>query len=196
MFTITGIPSPFPIPSSKLATPSSPLPIPNSTLPKPGPGRPRALDDVKIHQILNLVFRGCSLEQAARHVGCAASTIRREARRNPEFNEQLSQMLLDSELFALNAVRKVAHSHWRAGRWLLERMAAQRTREQNRRPLNPRQLRTFTSAITAALESEIDDRDDRHRVSKRIKEVIRDTNHNLNATSRPKPRRQKRKEQN
>src|SRR6185503_15540213 len=93
-------------------------------------------------------------------------------------------------LFALNAVRQAAHSHWRAGRWLLERMAAQRTREQNRRPLNPRQLRTFTSAIAAALESEIIDGDDRHRVTERLKEVIRDTNRNQAATPPSKRRRQ------
>src|SRR5882762_4758383 len=133
MFTITAIPSP--------------LPIPNSALPKPGPGRPRALDDVKIHQILNLVFRGCSLEQAARYIGCAASTIRREARRNPKFGDELRRVLVDSELFALATIREAAGRHWRAGRFLLEHSAAQRVREQNRRPLTRKQLRSFTTAI-------------------------------------------------
>lgn len=190
MSTNPAIPSAFPVPSSKLATSVSPLPAPSSP---PRPGRPRVLDRYKCHQILNLVFRGCTLEQAAYHVGCAASTIRREARRNPEFNEELSKMLLEAELFALNAVRGAANSHWRAGRWLIEHMAAQRTREQNRRPLNTTQLRRFTSAITAALESEIQDRDERHRISERIKEVLRETNRNLANVPSKKSRRQMRR---
>jgi hypothetical protein len=194
MSTTNPMPSaPFPIPSSQFRTPSSPLPIPNSALPKPGPGRPRALDNLKIHKILNLVFCGFSLEQAAQHIGCAASTIRREARRNPDFNKELTKLLLDSELFALNGA---AHTHWRAGRYLLERMAAQRTREQKGQPLTPRRLRRFTAAITAALETEIKDEAECQRLTARLIGVLRETNRNLAKRSSMELRRQTRRDAN
>ena len=169
-------------------TPGSPFQVPTMAqlaasppAAKPRPGRPRSLTDVKIHQILNLVARGCSLDQAASHVGCATSTIRREARRNPEFNAELRRMLLDAELCALNAVRHASRKSWRAGRYLLERIDAQRAKRQSLHLLSPGQLRRFTSAITAVLESELTDPNQRHRITQQLKEALQTTNRNRTA---------------
>jgi IS30 family transposase len=144
----------------------------------PGPGRPRVLNESKVRHILSVVARGCSLEQAARYVGCAASTIRREARRNPKFGDELRRVLVDSELFALATIREAAGRHWRAGRFLLEHTAAQRIREQNRRPLTRSQVRRFTTAIADVLESEVNDVEARQRLTERLEQVVHDINRN------------------
>ena len=48
-------------------------------------GRPRMLDDAKRREICALVSFGCTLQSAAKHVGCSRATVHREACRNPEF---------------------------------------------------------------------------------------------------------------
>jgi IS30 family transposase len=165
------------------STPSYPfLTTYSSTIPpappNPGPGRPRVLNESKVRHILSVVARGCSLEQAARYVGCAASTIRREARRNPKFGDELRRVLVDSELFALATIREAAGRHWRAGRFLLEHSAAQRVREQNRRPLTRKQLRSFAAAIADVVNSEVKDLETRQRLAERFEQVVRDINRN------------------
>jgi len=165
------------------STPSYPfLTTYSSSMPpapaSPRPGRPRVLNESKVRHILSVVARGCSLEQAARYVGCAASTIRREARRNPKFGDELRRVLVDSELFALATIREAAGRHWRAGRFLLEHSAAQRAREQNRRPLTRKQLRSFATAIAGVVESEVGDLETRQRVTERLEQVVHDINRN------------------
>ena len=88
------------------------------------PGRPRALDDTSAAN-LRLISAGCGLEGAARYVGCDPSTIRREARRNQDFAQQLRHAQRDCELVPLNAMHKAANRYWRAAAWLLERTHAQ-----------------------------------------------------------------------
>jgi hypothetical protein len=44
-------------------------------------GRPRALDHVKQREVIASVNAAFSIDRAARYVGCAPSTIRRECRR-------------------------------------------------------------------------------------------------------------------
>src|SRR2546427_717901 len=78
------------------------LPAPSSPLP---PGRRRALDETKLREICALITAGCGITGAARYVSCAPSTIRREARRNPEFNEKLRRAILAAQLAPLNALR-------------------------------------------------------------------------------------------
>jgi IS30 family transposase len=133
----------------------------------PSPGRPRALDNVKLREISALISAGCGLEGAARYVGCAASTIRREARRNPDFNEQLRRAHLAAELGPLNAMRNAAHTHWRAAAWLLERTNAQRFAKQNVRHVKPEHLQQYTEMIGNLLNEEIADRNTLRRIRRR-----------------------------
>ena len=86
-------------------------------------------------------------------------------------------MLLESEIFAINAVRSAARTHWRAGRFLLEHLEAKRKIEQTRRELTPGQLRKLDAAIAAVLESEITDPDQCQRINARLNKVLRDINH-------------------
>jgi len=84
-------------------------------------GRPRVLDEVKRGEICALISVGCSLEAAARYVGCNPSTIRREAVRNDEFYKRLRNAEVAAEIKPLNALQRAAATHWRAAAWLLER---------------------------------------------------------------------------
>jgi hypothetical protein len=153
---------------------------PDSTNPS-RPGRPRALDDVKLREVSALVSAGCGLEGAARYVGCAASTIRREARRNPDFNEQLRRAHLASELAPLNALRNAAAKHWRAAAWFLERTNAQRFGKQSVRHLTPDQLRAFTDFMGNLLVKEIPDRNTRRRILSRLNKFIKQNEAEIDA---------------
>ena len=171
------MPTPNPTPS---------VPIPHSGLPrfplrapaKPGPAVPAFSTTSKSTKFSTWFSAG------APRTGRPPHRLRRQ--HNPPRSPPQSRIQrgIEPECFSTPSCSpstqsaRPRHSHSRAGRWLLEHMAAQRIREQNRRPLNPKQLRRFTTAIADALESEIDDHDHRHRISERLKEVVRDTNRN------------------
>jgi hypothetical protein len=87
----------------------------------PQPGRPRVLTDIKQREVIALIFAGCSARRAARYVGCAHSTIMREADRNSVFREQLKDAELQARLHPLRAIQHAAATHWRAAAWWLDR---------------------------------------------------------------------------
>ncbi len=134
------------------------------------------------------------MEGAAQYVGCAASTIRREARRNLDFNEKLRRAHLAAELGPLNALRNAANKHWRAAAWLLERTNAQRFAKQNVRLLKPEQLAEFTDQLAEIFSTEITDRNVRRRIVRKMDQFIKQNEANLIATQLdpiPKPKSQK-----
>lgn len=130
-------------------------------------GRPRALDEVKLGQICSLVSAGFGLEKVARYVGCAASTIRREARRNREFGQQLRRASMASELEALRAIQRAAGTHWRAAAWLLKQTEpagslqqqgnARRIRRPVAQPWEPSEREQFISEIHGILARNVTD---------------------------------------
>jgi hypothetical protein len=86
-------------------------------------GRPYVLDEGKRREILAILSVGCSQTLAARYVGCAPSTIRREAVRDPKFAERLQQAKCNAELSLVKHIRAAAkkEQYWRAAAWALER---------------------------------------------------------------------------
>jgi hypothetical protein len=148
--------------------PNSPLPAPGSPLP---PGRPRALDETKRREICALVSAGCGLGGAARYVGCDASTIRREARRNPDFARELRHAHRDCELAPLNAMRKAASRHWRAAAWLLERSDVQRFGKVDPQTITLDQFEEYTSTLLQIVRQELEQGTLRTRVMYTIHQV-------------------------
>jgi hypothetical protein len=122
---------------------------------KPVPGRPRALDDAKRREVCALISVGTSMVDAARYVGCAVSTVRREALRNEAFSAALQRAYLGAELTPLHDIRNAAKKYWRAGAWLLERTNPQRFAKQSVNVLKPEQLKTFISMLSDIVISEI-----------------------------------------
>jgi hypothetical protein len=120
-----------------------------------GPGRPRALDDIKRGQVCALISAGCGVEGAARYVGCAASTIRREALRDADFSAQLRRAHLDCELSLVVSMREFAKRYWRACAWLLERMNPERYGRNKALAITPAQLKTFTELCHEVIQSEM-----------------------------------------
>jgi hypothetical protein len=137
------------------------------------PGRPRALDEIKRSQICALVSHGCGIEGAARFIGCAAATIRREATRNPEFGEALRRAHLSAELAPLQAIRRLAEKYWRAGAWFLERTNPQRFAKQNVAHIKPDQLNSFVEKISQVLTDAIPDPKALRRALRRIDAIRR-----------------------
>ena len=138
------------------STKNSQPPAPCSTPPAPIPGRPRALDEPKRREICAMVATGCGLASAARYVGCDVSTIRREARRNPDFAQRLRRAQRDCELAPLDAMRKAARRYWRAAAWLLERLNAERYGKTDAQNIKREQLHKYTDALTGIVAREVE----------------------------------------
>src|SRR4051794_21125414 len=161
----------FPFPT---ASPQPLAPSPAAQPPaKPPNGRPRALDETKCREVCALISAGCGIIGAARYVGCAASTIRREARRNRGFNEKLRRAHLAAELTPLNALRQAAQRYWRAAAWLLERADAQRYGKQDVRFVKPDQLEEFTDALSQIIDREVHDAETSRRILQGFEETIK-----------------------
>jgi hypothetical protein len=134
------------------------------------------------------------LERAATYVGCDATTIRRETRRNPEFSEKLRRASLSAEISILSSIRNAAQKYWRAGAWLLERLDVQRYGKKNARQLTPAQLAVFVEQFTDVIFEEIPSDDTRRRIQQRMDEAVARLSKEVNAAMDvPKmPRRKKR----
>jgi hypothetical protein len=145
-------------------------------------GRPRALNEVKCREVCALISAGCGIERAARYVGCAANTVRREAQRNPEFNERLRRATLAAELGPLDALRQAANKHWRAAAWLLERTDVQRYGKQNVRFVKPEQLEAFSAKLGRVLLDETKDAKSYRRIMRRLRKFIAHSDREVHAT--------------
>ncbi len=86
-------------------------------------GRRPVLDETKREVILGILTVGCSRRTAAKYVGCAVSTIRNTANRDPEFAEKLRRAECQSEIAYLKRIQQAARKeqYWRAAAWSLER---------------------------------------------------------------------------
>lgn len=135
------------------------------------PGRPRALDETKRREVCALISAGCGIDDAARYVGCAASTIRREADRNPQFDERLRRAALAAELTPLNDIRQAAKKYWRAAAWLLERANPQRFGKQDVRFLKPEQFGQYLDLLAGIVRQEVADEATRQRIAQRLLEL-------------------------
>jgi len=129
-------------------------------------GRPRALDDLKQRDVCTLTTLGFTLENVARFVGCAASTIRRELGRNPAFLEKYRQAQLGCELGPLNTIRQAALTNWRAGVWFLERINPHAFVKKNVRYITQEQLQLFMEKIVTEFTGNDDSKQHRRALGK------------------------------
>ena len=131
-------------------------------------GRPRVLDDDKRNQVCGLVASGCGMGHAARHVGCSARTVRREALRNPAFGEKLRRAQLSAQLQPMSALRSAASKDWRAAAWLLERTHPDEFARRDPASLSTDSLSAAVDNLLEAIIEEVDDPAARTRVYRRI----------------------------
>jgi hypothetical protein len=148
-----------------MSTPNSPFSTPNA----PPMGRPRALDDAKRREVCALVAGGCGLRDAARYVRCSLATIRREARRSPEFQDQLSRAEMFAQLSPLRAMQHACATHWRAAAWFLERAYPERFGRHDPAAFGPLQARRLLNEVLDIIGSEIADPFQHERIEKRLR---------------------------
>jgi IS30 family transposase len=140
-------------------------------------GRPRALDEVKRREVCALVAAGCGIEQAARYICCAPSTIRREALRNPDFHEQLRRSELSAQLSPLRAMQQAASTHWRAAAWMLERANPEQFARRDPMRLSPEELAAAFEKFFETINEEISDPALSRRVYNRLTAAIERSNY-------------------
>ena len=129
-----------------------------SSPPRPklhGPGRPRALDDGKRREICALIAGGCSLRDAAQYVNCSVNTIRREAERNPAFQEQIRHSEQHARLSPLRAMQQAMGTHWRAAAWFLERAFPDRFHRPEPSAIGLRELRALMKEVIGVVNEQI-----------------------------------------
>jgi hypothetical protein len=141
----------------------------------PMPGRHQFLDDAKCREICALVSFGCTLQSAAKHVGCSRATVHREACRNPEFAEQLRCAERDSHLRPVRTLSQAACDNWRAAAWLLERTCPE---EYARKPANLVRIETVQEMVARFLEvieAELSDSPQNQELCVRLTQAIEET---------------------
>jgi hypothetical protein len=135
----------------------------------PGPGRPRTLTDAKRREICALVAGGCGLQEAAKYVRCGINTIRREADRNSEFNENLRRAEMYAQLSPLRAMQHATSTHWRAAAWMLERAFPDRFARPEAGAFGARQARQLLGEVLNVISSETSDPFKSERIEKRVR---------------------------
>lgn len=137
-------------------------------------GRPLSLCDAKQNEICLLLATGCSLESAARHVGCATATIRRECKRNPRFAERIRHMRRVTEVNPINTMRQAAQSDWRAAAWLLERTQPAQFAKRPANTFSQQEVAKLLARACEVFRRETRDAEKYARIKRRIAEL---TNH-------------------
>jgi hypothetical protein len=139
----------------------------------PSPGRPRTLDEAKRREICALVWQGCTIADAARYVGCSATTIHRERQVNEEFRNQLQSATLAAQLHPLNAMHRAISTHWRAAAWMLERLMPERFVRQNPLAFNRKHAHAMIADVLAIIRNEVQDPLTCKRLEQRVQTAIR-----------------------
>ena len=148
------------------------------------PGRNHVLDDAKCREICALVSVGCTLQSAAKHVGCSRATVHREACRNPEFAEQLRCAERDSHLRPVKTLSQAVCDNWRAAAWLLERTCPE---EYARKPANLVRIETVQEMVARFLqviEAELSDSPENQELGARLAQAIEETCDSVAAAAR------------
>jgi hypothetical protein len=133
-----------------------------------GPGRPRVLDDAKRREICALIAGGCGLREAASYVDCSITTIRREAERNPDFEQQLRHSEKHAQLNPLRAMQRAILTHWRAAAWFLERAYPDRFARHEPSAFGIREARTLMNELIDTVDIQILDKFRAGRLKKSI----------------------------
>jgi len=132
------------------------------------------LDDGKRNAVVAIISVGCGVDVAAKYVGCSASTIRRTAAREPDFNEQLRQARSNAELSLVKNIRKAGNKeqYWRAAAWALERGFPDKYAPRQPDAVTREQLRLMLAEFVEIIIADLPERY-RKRVVKKVNSISR-----------------------
>jgi hypothetical protein len=144
-----------------------------------------SLDDMKKREIAAILTVGCSLTCAAKYVGCAASTIRRTALRDPEFAEALGKAEQQAEIGLMKNIQKAAkkEQYWRAAAWALERRHPERYAARGPDSMTLQEVRRLLEKLAEVILEELPDDDVRQRVLKRFESINKEMSEWAEASS-------------
>lgn len=137
-------------------------------------GRPQALlDEAKQRELCAILAMGCSRRVAAEYVGCAVSTIRRQAQRNAAFRDRLARAEAHQEMAHVKHVADAAQEakNWRAAAWLLERRYPERYAAPTARRLAARRVEEALDDVAEILRAVLDDAAKRQAVLQGLNEL-------------------------
>jgi len=135
-------------------------------------GRPRALaDQQKRRTLFAMISIGAGLESAARHVGCSVDTVRREARRDEDFAQQLRDAETTALLMPLRMLRNAAGTHWRAAAWLLERCYPEQFARRKPETVSPAPVGTLLDDVVTIVDEICQDDAQRELIFEQLAEL-------------------------
>jgi len=148
--------------------------------------RKRILQDEKKRGTISGVLSiGCSLQAAARIVGCSPSTIRRETQIDPKFAAMVGEARGQAEFSYMKRIHKAAEKdqYWRAAAWFLERCHPEHYGARSPDVITFDQLVQLIGKIAEIVETEIPVAKYRQQVLKRLEALSTDSRRTL--TRRP-----------
>ncbi|HEV2972482.1 MAG TPA: hypothetical protein VGY55_21095 [Pirellulales bacterium] len=145
------------------------------------------LDETKRREVCAILAVGGTRLMAASYVGCAPSTIRRRALRDPEFAEQLRKSELSAEITFLKSIQAAVGDvkQWRAAAWALERLFPERYARRSPDSITIEQMTEIIKALAGIIVGEIPGKTLRQRVLARLAELLADRPRAV--PKRPKP---------
>jgi hypothetical protein len=127
-------------------------------------GRPKVLDEGMQKMVVGLVVAGCSQREAARHAGCAASTISMAAREDPAFGERLRLARREKQLSRLARWRSLSRRSWRAAAWFLERQCPDSFGQRMPKTVPIRRVSILMVRMVQLIADEVPDLNQRKRI--------------------------------
>jgi hypothetical protein len=144
------------------------LELPEFPLPPPKKKK-TVLDAQKRSEVCAILAMGGTRATAAEYVGCHPDTIRRTARREPEFADQISQAQSRHEMFHLRSINAAAGDtrYWRAAAWALEHIYPDRY-ARKAGSISPEQIQLILQELAESLLKHLPDNDERRTVRAKI----------------------------
>jgi hypothetical protein len=121
----------------------------------PTPGRPKALAEKQRATVCSLVAGGVSIRQAARYVGCAPSSIRREAERNEEFRRELTKARSEASIHPMQTLVEAAKTNWRAAAFCMKRIDPDRFARPDASIITQREANQLVADLIESIERAI-----------------------------------------
>lgn len=139
------------------------------------PGRPSKLDEAKRREICAILAVGGSWATAAQYVGCALTTIRRTAGRDPQFAADLKKASSQCEVAHLHHIQTAAREHkqWRASAWALERLHPDRYGRRKPRTAPIEHVALMVGELSEYVLQELPTSDERDRVLRKLDQLTR-----------------------
>ena len=143
-----------------------------------------SLDQSDLHLLCTLVSRGCTVQEAARWVGCKLAEIRHQRDTNDAFRRQLAQAKMKAKLAPLRAMQRAMKKDWRAAAWFLERTQPEKFARRNHRAFTQKQVNALIKDITSIVGEESVSKVKIDRTSSRVEAAIRYAFHAHNDMNR------------